>query len=171
MVNAQSSSSSPSELPASQLAASNSQSQAPQQPPLPDARTYKPKMMGQGRLVTPSVPKQAQSSFTTTGTKAPAGTATGSNAIGSNGGGLKDIGRARVPQFGKPNLRETTEYKRAARKWTSGMVALPIFLFTSYLLYQRVFHDRERRHLVNEKNPNGSRVHHQAQEQRAGSES
>ncbi|BCR83487.1 uncharacterized protein ACHE_10889A [Aspergillus chevalieri] len=37
------------------------------------------------------------------------------------------------------DIRQTREYKTAARRWTSTIVALPIFLVTSYVLWDRTY--------------------------------
>ncbi|KAJ5778127.1 hypothetical protein N7520_001373 [Penicillium odoratum] len=38
---------------------------------------------------------------------------------------------------GHPDIRSTKEYKLAARRWTSTIVALPFLMYTSYILYER----------------------------------
>ncbi|KAJ5731350.1 uncharacterized protein N7483_005858 [Penicillium malachiteum] len=43
---------------------------------------------------------------------------------------------------GHPDIRSTKEYKLAARRWTSTIVALPIVLVTSYMIYERVYGDK-----------------------------
>ncbi|KAF7174370.1 hypothetical protein CNMCM5623_007018 [Aspergillus felis] len=37
------------------------------------------------------------------------------------------------------DIRQTKEYKVAARRWLSTIVALPIFLYTSWVLYDRTY--------------------------------
>ncbi|EYE99751.1 uncharacterized protein EURHEDRAFT_407748 [Aspergillus ruber CBS 135680] len=41
------------------------------------------------------------------------------------------------------DIRRTREYKTAARRWTSTIVALPIFLVTSYVLWDRTYGDKK----------------------------
>ncbi|KAJ5090762.1 hypothetical protein N7532_009446 [Penicillium argentinense] len=49
--------------------------------------------------------------------------------------------RPAFPQ--KPSdIRQTKEYKLAARRWTSTIVALPIVMYTSWILYERVYGDK-----------------------------
>ncbi|QSS64498.1 hypothetical protein I7I51_01566 [Histoplasma capsulatum] len=43
-----------------------------------------------------------------------------------------------APVVNPQDIRNTKQYKTAARRWTSVMVALPILLYTSYALYERV---------------------------------
>ncbi|KAK2761335.1 hypothetical protein FQN54_001857 [Arachnomyces sp. PD_36] len=45
------------------------------------------------------------------------------------------------------DVRATQQYKNAARKWTSTIVALPILLYTSYEIYQRGILGKERKRL------------------------
>ncbi|EEH41664.2 hypothetical protein PAAG_03227 [Paracoccidioides lutzii Pb01] len=45
------------------------------------------------------------------------------------------------------DIRQTKQYKILARRWTSAMVALPILIYTSYELYQRVFANKAPRSL------------------------
>ncbi|KAK2745848.1 hypothetical protein FQN57_003461 [Myotisia sp. PD_48] len=49
-----------------------------------------------------------------------------------------EIGRRGAPP-NQTDIRNTPRYKSFARKWTSTIIALPILIFTSYALYQRVF--------------------------------
>ncbi|KAJ5580572.1 hypothetical protein N7450_006873 [Penicillium hetheringtonii] len=35
------------------------------------------------------------------------------------------------------DIRQTKEYRAAARRWTSTIVALPIVMYTSWILYER----------------------------------
>ncbi|KAJ5280820.1 hypothetical protein N7478_006192 [Penicillium angulare] len=44
-----------------------------------------------------------------------------------------------------PDIRSTKEYKLAARRWTSAIVALPIVMYTSYILYERIYAGREQK--------------------------
>ncbi|EEH07069.1 predicted protein [Histoplasma capsulatum G186AR] len=52
-----------------------------------------------------------------------------------------------APVVNPQDIRNTKQYKTAARRWTSVMVALPILLYTSYALYERVFADKAPRSL------------------------
>ncbi|ODH45611.1 hypothetical protein GX48_08310 [Paracoccidioides brasiliensis] len=45
------------------------------------------------------------------------------------------------------DIRQTKQYKTLARRWTSAMVALPILIYTSYELYERVFANKPPRSL------------------------
>ncbi|KAJ5337941.1 hypothetical protein N7452_004669 [Penicillium brevicompactum] len=42
----------------------------------------------------------------------------------------------RIPK-GVEDIRQTKEYKTAARRWLSTIVALPIVIVSSYVLYER----------------------------------
>ncbi|KAJ5376774.1 hypothetical protein N7509_013660 [Penicillium cosmopolitanum] len=46
-------------------------------------------------------------------------------------------------------LRKTKEYKAAARRWTSSIVALPIVMYTSWILYERIYGDKAPKKLAN----------------------
>ncbi|KAB8078376.1 hypothetical protein BDV29DRAFT_10131 [Aspergillus leporis] len=46
------------------------------------------------------------------------------------------------------DIRQTKEYKVAARRWLSTIVALPIFMYTSYVLYERIYGDKTQKKLV-----------------------
>ncbi|RAL15997.1 uncharacterized protein BO97DRAFT_178944 [Aspergillus homomorphus CBS 101889] len=48
------------------------------------------------------------------------------------------------------DIRQTKEYKTAARKWLSTIVALPVLLYTSYILYERVVGNQRPKRLVGE---------------------
>ncbi|OJD23780.1 hypothetical protein ACJ73_04867 [Blastomyces percursus] len=52
-----------------------------------------------------------------------------------------------APGVKPQDIRNTKQYKSLARRWTSAMVALPILLYTSYALYERVFADKGPRSL------------------------
>ncbi|OAX82125.1 hypothetical protein ACJ72_03520 [Emergomyces africanus] len=52
-----------------------------------------------------------------------------------------------APSVKPQDVRNTKQYKSLARRWTSAMVALPILLYTSYALYERVFADKAPRSL------------------------
>ncbi|KAI9369810.1 hypothetical protein BJX61DRAFT_126053 [Aspergillus egyptiacus] len=52
------------------------------------------------------------------------------------------------------DLRQTKEYKAAARRWVSTIVALPILMYTSYVLYERTYGNQQPRRLV--KRPNAA---------------
>ncbi|KAJ5949098.1 hypothetical protein N7454_000682 [Penicillium verhagenii] len=49
---------------------------------------------------------------------------------------------------GHPDIRSTKEYKVAARRWTSTIVALPFLMYTSYILYERVYGDKSQKHFA-----------------------
>ncbi|KAL1999322.1 hypothetical protein VTN02DRAFT_4675 [Thermoascus thermophilus] len=56
---------------------------------------------------------------------------------------------SRPPPPPRPvDIRQTKEYKAAARKWTSTIVALPILIYTSYILYERAFKGRQQKRLI-----------------------
>ncbi|OQE46751.1 hypothetical protein PENCOP_c001G08496 [Penicillium coprophilum] len=44
----------------------------------------------------------------------------------------------RLPK-GVDDIRQTKEYKAAARRWTATIVGLPILMYTSWILYERVY--------------------------------
>ncbi|KAJ5774077.1 hypothetical protein N7457_008973 [Penicillium paradoxum] len=43
-----------------------------------------------------------------------------------------------VPK-GVEDIRQTKEYKAAARRWTATIVGLPIAMYTSWILYERLY--------------------------------
>ncbi|KNG85581.1 hypothetical protein ANOM_007249 [Aspergillus nomiae NRRL 13137] len=45
------------------------------------------------------------------------------------------------------DIRQTKEYKVAARRWLSTIVALPILMYTSYVLYERTYLNKSQKHL------------------------
>ncbi|KAJ5632469.1 hypothetical protein N7490_008808 [Penicillium lividum] len=47
---------------------------------------------------------------------------------------------------GHPDIRSTKEYKVAARRWTSTIVALPFLMYTSYILYERTYGEKSQKH-------------------------
>ncbi|KAJ5225290.1 hypothetical protein N7468_006515 [Penicillium chermesinum] len=49
---------------------------------------------------------------------------------------------------GHPNIRSTPEYKRAARRWLSVIVATPVLLVTTYMLFDRVYGNKSPKKLV-----------------------
>ncbi|KAF7618134.1 hypothetical protein F9C07_4837 [Aspergillus flavus] len=51
------------------------------------------------------------------------------------------------------DIRQTKEYKIAARRWLSTIVALPILMYTSYVLYERTYLNKSQKHLAR---PSGS---------------
>ncbi|OJJ44561.1 hypothetical protein ASPZODRAFT_18137 [Penicilliopsis zonata CBS 506.65] len=51
------------------------------------------------------------------------------------------------PAQGQVDIRQTKEYKAAARKWTSVIVALPIVFVTSYMLFERTYGSKSQKHL------------------------
>ncbi|OJJ71171.1 hypothetical protein ASPBRDRAFT_127846 [Aspergillus brasiliensis CBS 101740] len=46
------------------------------------------------------------------------------------------------------DIRQTKEYKLAARRWISIMVGLPILMYTSWSLYERTYGDKRPKRLV-----------------------
>ncbi|KAJ5130318.1 uncharacterized protein N7515_006357 [Penicillium bovifimosum] len=40
---------------------------------------------------------------------------------------------------GVDDIRKTKEYKAAARRWTATIVGLPIVMYTSWILYERLY--------------------------------
>ncbi|KAJ5582593.1 hypothetical protein N7535_001213 [Penicillium sp. DV-2018c] len=44
----------------------------------------------------------------------------------------------RLPK-GVDDIRKTKEYKAAARRWTATIVGLPIVMYTSWILYERLY--------------------------------
>ncbi|KAL3473598.1 hypothetical protein BJX99DRAFT_233489 [Aspergillus californicus] len=57
--------------------------------------------------------------------------------------------RPRRPQRQLPvtDIRQTKEYKTAARRWVSTIVALPILMYTSYVLFERTYGDKQPKRL------------------------
>ncbi|PYH36282.1 uncharacterized protein BO87DRAFT_236422 [Aspergillus neoniger CBS 115656] len=49
---------------------------------------------------------------------------------------------------GIKDIRQTKEYKLAARRWISVMVGLPILMYTSWSLYERTYGDKRPKRLV-----------------------
>ena len=45
--------------------------------------------------------------------------------------------RPKPPPVNRTGIENTPEYKTAARKWISAIIAMPIFIVTSYLLFNR----------------------------------
>ncbi|KAL4784811.1 hypothetical protein BJX76DRAFT_202778 [Aspergillus varians] len=45
------------------------------------------------------------------------------------------------------DIRQTKEYKAASRRWTSTIVALPILMYTSWVLYERTYGDKQPKRL------------------------
>ncbi|KAJ5810219.1 uncharacterized protein N7503_002437 [Penicillium pulvis] len=56
--------------------------------------------------------------------------------------------RPRPSLKGHPDIRSTKEYKLAARRWTSTIVALPFLMYTSYILYERTYGDKSQKHFI-----------------------
>ncbi|KAL5342836.1 hypothetical protein BJX70DRAFT_271464 [Aspergillus crustosus] len=48
------------------------------------------------------------------------------------------------------DLRQTKEYKAAARRWISTIVALPILMYTSWVLFERTYGDKKPKRLSEE---------------------
>ncbi|KAL1976727.1 hypothetical protein VTN31DRAFT_3009 [Thermomyces dupontii] len=51
------------------------------------------------------------------------------------------------------DIRQTPEYKRAARRWIATIVALPVLFFSSWELYQRVYGGKQKRRVVRPEQP------------------
>ncbi|KAL4804267.1 hypothetical protein BDV18DRAFT_29067 [Aspergillus unguis] len=47
------------------------------------------------------------------------------------------------------DIRKTKEYKAASRRWVSTIVALPILMYTSWVLYERTYGDKQPKRLNN----------------------
>ncbi|KAJ5812006.1 hypothetical protein N7474_008307 [Penicillium riverlandense] len=60
--------------------------------------------------------------------------------------GSRPTPKPRLPT-GAQDIRQTKEYKVAARRWISTIVALPIFMVTSYVLYERLYGDQSPKRL------------------------
>ncbi|PTU24102.1 hypothetical protein P175DRAFT_0497218 [Aspergillus ochraceoroseus IBT 24754] len=45
------------------------------------------------------------------------------------------------------DIRQTKEYKVAARRWISVIVALPVFMYTSYVLFERTYGNQKQKRL------------------------
>ncbi|OOQ84828.1 hypothetical protein PEBR_28455 [Penicillium brasilianum] len=54
------------------------------------------------------------------------------------------------------DIRKTKEYKVAARRWLSTIVALPIVMYTSWILYERVYGDKSPKRLLPQQPPKDS---------------
>ncbi|PYI04041.1 hypothetical protein BO78DRAFT_399239 [Aspergillus sclerotiicarbonarius CBS 121057] len=57
-------------------------------------------------------------------------------------------GRAGGGIGGVKDIRQTKEYKVAARRWLSVMVALPILMYTSWSLFERTYGEKSPKRLV-----------------------
>ncbi|CBF85364.1 uncharacterized protein ANIA_11312 [Aspergillus nidulans FGSC A4] len=53
--------------------------------------------------------------------------------------------RRRTPPI--TDIRQTNEYKAAARRWISTIVALPILMYTSWVLYERTYGNKQPKRL------------------------
>ncbi|KAL4974851.1 hypothetical protein BDW66DRAFT_138714 [Aspergillus desertorum] len=53
--------------------------------------------------------------------------------------------RQRTPPV--TDIRQTKEYKAAARRWISTIVALPILMYTSWVLYERTYGNKQPKRL------------------------
>ncbi|RAL05991.1 uncharacterized protein BO80DRAFT_86200 [Aspergillus ibericus CBS 121593] len=60
-------------------------------------------------------------------------------------GGGRGSGGGRAPVH---DIRQTTEYKAAARRWLSVMVALPILMYTSWSLYERTYGEKSPKRVI-----------------------
>ncbi|PWY86033.1 hypothetical protein BO70DRAFT_428108 [Aspergillus heteromorphus CBS 117.55] len=57
--------------------------------------------------------------------------------------------RQQLPPAGAVrDIRQTKEYKAAARRWLSTIVALPILMYTSWMLYERTYGDKKPKRFV-----------------------
>ncbi|PYH47325.1 uncharacterized protein BP01DRAFT_354521 [Aspergillus saccharolyticus JOP 1030-1] len=76
-------------------------------------------------------------------------TAAANARVGAGGAGVGVAGRGpRSQPLPVHDIRQTKEYKAAARKWLSTIVALPILMYTSYILYERTFGNQKPKRLV-----------------------
>ncbi|KAL1966449.1 hypothetical protein VTN77DRAFT_4591 [Rasamsonia byssochlamydoides] len=67
---------------------------------------------------------------------------------------IKELGSRRVAPPPRPkDIRQTPEYKAAARRWISTIVALPILFVTSWVLYERVYGGKKPKHLIERSQP------------------
>ncbi|KAL4867355.1 hypothetical protein BDV12DRAFT_121527 [Aspergillus spectabilis] len=48
------------------------------------------------------------------------------------------------------DLRQTKEYKAASRRWVSTIVALPILMYTTWVLYERTYGGKKPKRLSDE---------------------
>ncbi|KAJ5175179.1 uncharacterized protein N7482_001056 [Penicillium canariense] len=62
-------------------------------------------------------------------------------------GGSRPPPRPARPQAPQ-DIRKTKEYKVAARRWLSTIVALPIVMYTSWILYERVYGNKSPKRLM-----------------------
>ncbi|KAL2814325.1 hypothetical protein BJX63DRAFT_203411 [Aspergillus granulosus] len=46
------------------------------------------------------------------------------------------------------DIRQTKEYKAAARRWTTTIVALPILFYTSWVLFERTYGNKQPKRLT-----------------------
>ncbi|KAL1992060.1 hypothetical protein VTN49DRAFT_4092 [Thermomyces lanuginosus] len=58
-----------------------------------------------------------------------------------------------IPPRRPVDIRQTPEYKRAARRWIATIVALPVLFFSSCELYQRVYGGKQKRRPVRSEQP------------------
>ncbi|KAL2216752.1 hypothetical protein M432DRAFT_79419 [Thermoascus aurantiacus ATCC 26904] len=66
---------------------------------------------------------------------------------------VKELG-SRPRQPPRPvDIRQTPEYRAAARRWTSVMVGLPILIYTSYVLYERAYGGKRPKRLIEPEAP------------------
>ncbi|RAK86516.1 hypothetical protein BO79DRAFT_199160 [Aspergillus costaricaensis CBS 115574] len=59
---------------------------------------------------------------------------------------------------GIKDIRQTKEYKLAARRWISVMVGLPILMYTSWSLYERTYGDKRPKRLVERSSASSSTI-------------
>ncbi|KAH8700195.1 hypothetical protein BGW36DRAFT_356862 [Talaromyces proteolyticus] len=59
--------------------------------------------------------------------------------------------KSNTPPPPKPvDIKQTKEYQTLYRRWVSTIVALPILLYTSWVLYERTYGSKTQKHLVKE---------------------
>ncbi|CEL10771.1 hypothetical protein ASPCAL13885 [Aspergillus calidoustus] len=54
----------------------------------------------------------------------------------------------RPPPPPPKDIRQTKAYKTAARRWTTTIVALPILFYTSWVLFERTYGDKQPKRLA-----------------------
>ncbi|BCS21005.1 uncharacterized protein APUU_21437A [Aspergillus puulaauensis] len=52
------------------------------------------------------------------------------------------------------DIRQTKEYKAASRRWISTIVALPVLMYTSWVLYERTYGNQQPKRLSDLPPPN-----------------
>ncbi|KAL2818822.1 hypothetical protein BDW59DRAFT_126865 [Aspergillus cavernicola] len=67
--------------------------------------------------------------------------------------------RPRPPSLPVKDIRQTREYKSAARRWISTIVALPILMYTSYVLFERTYGNQKPKRLADVPRDSSSSEH------------